>query len=110
MRVRARSLGKCALLRFAELARGENIYYDYVRMLISGQSAGMNAALRMRSDASRFLAVGEHVIDIDTLRLLTRSDGTRLTPKAAAVLLQLARAAGRTLSRDELLNEVWKGT
>jgi Tol biopolymer transport system component/DNA-binding winged helix-turn-helix (wHTH) protein len=79
-------------------------------MLIGGQATGMNAALRMRSDASRFLAVGEHVIDIDTLRVLTRSDGTRLTPKAAAVLLQLARAAGRTLSRDELLNEVWKGT
>ncbi|MGH8172987.1 MAG: winged helix-turn-helix domain-containing protein [Rhodanobacteraceae bacterium] len=70
----------------------------------------MNAALRMRSDASRFLAVGDHVIDIDTLRLVTHSDGTRLTPKAAAVLLQLARAAGRTLSRDQLLNEVWKGT
>ena len=101
---------KGELVRFAELARGENIYYDCIRMLISGQSAGMNAALRMRSDASRFLAVGEHVVDIDTLRLLTRSDGTRLTPKAAAVLLQLARAAGRTLSRDELLNEVGTGT
>jgi Tol biopolymer transport system component/DNA-binding winged helix-turn-helix (wHTH) protein len=79
-------------------------------MLLGSQSASMNAALRIRTDANRFLAVGEHVVDIDTLRLLTRTDGTRLTPKAAAVLLQLVRAAGRTLSRDELLNEVWKGT
>ena len=110
VRVRAHSAWNCGLLRFAELARGENIYYDYIRMLIGGQATGMNAALRMRSDASRFLAVGEHVIDIDTLRVLTRNDATRLTPKAAAVLLQLARAAGRTLSRDDLLNEVWKGT
>jgi len=70
----------------------------------------MNAALRIRSETNRFLAVGEHVVDIDTLRLVTRPDAARLTPKAAAVLLQLAHAAGRTLSRDDLLNEVWKGT
>ncbi len=70
----------------------------------------MNAALLIRSEATRFLAVGEHVVDIDTLRLLTREGEPRLTPKAAAVLLQLVHAAGRTLSRDDLLNEVWKGT
>ena len=70
----------------------------------------MNAALRIRSEATRFLAVGEHVVDVDTLRLLTRPGEPRLTPKAAAVLLQLVRAAGRTLSREDLLNEVWKGT
>ena len=70
----------------------------------------MNAALRIRSEATRFLAVGEHVVDVDTLRLVTRPGAPRLTPKAAAVLLQLVRAAGRTLSRDDLLNEVWKGT
>ncbi|HEY6985910.1 MAG TPA: winged helix-turn-helix domain-containing protein [Rhodanobacteraceae bacterium] len=70
----------------------------------------MNAALLIRSETTRFLAVGEHVVDIDTLRLLTREGEPRLTPKAAAVLLQLVHAAGRTLSRDDLLNEVWKGT
>jgi Tol biopolymer transport system component/DNA-binding winged helix-turn-helix (wHTH) protein len=79
-------------------------------MLIGGQAPGVNPTLRIRSEAMRFLAIGEHVVDIDTLRLLTRAGEPRLTPKAAAVLLQLARAAGRTLSRDELLNEVWKGT
>ena len=79
-------------------------------MLIGGQAPGVNAAIRIRSEATRFLSVGEHVVDVDTLRLLTRPGSPRLTPKAAAVLLQLARAAGRTLSRDDLLNVVWKGT
>lgn len=96
--------------RFAELACRGNLYYDRLRMLIGGQATGVNAALRIRSEATRFLAVGEHVVDVDTLRLLTRPGEPRLTPKAAAVLLQLARSAGRTLSRDDLLNEVWKGT
>ncbi|MEO7325208.1 MAG: winged helix-turn-helix domain-containing protein [Dokdonella sp.] len=70
----------------------------------------MNAVSSIRPDADRFLAVGEHVVDTDTLRLLSRPDGMRLTPKAAAVLLQLVHAAGRTLSRDELIGHVWKGT
>src|SRR5215467_9078512 len=93
----------------AELAYKGNLYYDRLRMLIGGQATGVNAALRIKLEANRFLEVGEHVVDVDTLRLLTRP-GERLTPKAAAVLMQLARAGGRTLSRDELLNEVWKGT
>jgi len=79
-------------------------------MLIGGQATSTSAAIRIRQEAMRFLAVGEHVIDIDTLRIVTSPDAARLTPKAAAVLLQLARAAGRTQSRDDLLNEVWKGT
>ncbi|HJT97935.1 MAG TPA: winged helix-turn-helix domain-containing protein [Rhodanobacteraceae bacterium] len=70
----------------------------------------MSAGVRIRTDARRFLAVGEHIVDVDTLRIVTGPDGARLTPKAAAVLLELARAGGRTLSRDDLLNEVWKGT
>ncbi|MEO6690229.1 MAG: winged helix-turn-helix domain-containing protein [Dokdonella sp.] len=70
----------------------------------------MNAVINVRPGADRFLAVGEHVVDTDTLRLLSRSDGMRLTPKAASVLLELVRAAGRTLSRDELISRVWKGT
>ncbi len=58
----------------------------------------------------RFLAVGEHVIEIDTLRVATKPDASRLTPKSMAVLLHLVDNAGRTMSRDALLDEVWKGT
>jgi Tol biopolymer transport system component/DNA-binding winged helix-turn-helix (wHTH) protein len=79
-------------------------------MLIGGQAPGVNAVLRKSPEKARFLAVGEHVVDMDTLRLVTTPAGPRLTPKASAVLLRLAQAAGRTLSRDELLNDVWKGT
>jgi Tol biopolymer transport system component/DNA-binding winged helix-turn-helix (wHTH) protein len=79
-------------------------------MLIGGQAPGINATHRIREEATRFLAVGEHVVDTDTLRIVTLQGSPRLTPKAAAVLIQLARAAGRTLSRDDLLNVVWKGT
>lgn len=70
----------------------------------------MNAVFTVRQDSERFLEVGDQLVDTDTLRVLTRPEGTRLTPKAAAVLLQLARNSGRTLSRDDLLDEVWKGT
>ena len=80
--------------RFAELACEDNFYYDWLRMLIGGQAPGVNAALRIRSEATRFLSVGEHVVDVDTLRIVTRPGSPRLTPKAAAVLLQLARRRG----------------
>ncbi|MEO6689259.1 MAG: winged helix-turn-helix domain-containing protein, partial [Dokdonella sp.] len=69
----------------------------------------MNAFPNRPPDAGRFLEVGEHVLDLETLRLVTRPD-TKLTPRGAAVLVRLASSAGRTLSRDQLLDDVWKDT
>lgn len=69
----------------------------------------MNVYSQVRVEEGRYLELGAHVVDTDTLRIVTLPD-TRLTPKAAAVLVRLAHAAGRTLSRDELLDAVWKGT
>lgn len=54
------------------------------------------------------LRVGEHVIDIGALRLVTRATYPRLTSKAVAVLLELVRHAGDTVTRDQLLQRVWK--
>src|SRR5450755_3877761 len=54
------------------------------------------------------LRVGEHVIDIGALRLITRATYPRLTSKAVAVLLELVRHAGDTVTRDQLLDRVWK--
>ena len=54
------------------------------------------------------LRVGEHVVDLGALRVVTRPDAARLTSKAAAVLLELARHAGDTVTRDDLLDRVWK--
>jgi Tol biopolymer transport system component/DNA-binding winged helix-turn-helix (wHTH) protein len=55
------------------------------------------------------LRVGDHVVDLGALRVLTRPDQPRLTSKAAAVLLELVRQAGDTVTRDQLLERVWKG-
>ena len=69
----------------------------------------MNALSQVRLEAGRFLEVGAHILDTDTLRLATTPDA-KLPPKAVAVLVRLAHAGGRTLGRDELLDEVWRGT
>src|SRR6476660_8885348 len=53
------------------------------------------------------LRVGEHVIDIGALRIVTRPDHPRLTSKAAAVLIELVRHAGDTVMRDQMLDRVW---
>ncbi|MGJ4730365.1 winged helix-turn-helix domain-containing protein [Luteimonas sp. SDU101] len=53
------------------------------------------------------LRVGAFRIDAGALQVEADGQTTRLTPKAMGVLLALARAPGVTLSRDELLDEVW---
>jgi len=53
------------------------------------------------------LRVGEHVVDIGALRVVTHPEHPRLTSKAAAVLIELVRHAGDTVTRDALLDRVW---
>jgi Tol biopolymer transport system component/DNA-binding winged helix-turn-helix (wHTH) protein len=55
------------------------------------------------------LRIGEHVIDTGALRVLTRPELPRLTNKAVAVLIELVRHAGQTVTRDQLLDRVWTG-
>jgi len=59
---------------------------------------------------ARYLRIGTRLVDRDTHRLLAGDESRRLTPKALAVLVELARAGGRTRSRDELLDSAWRGT
>ncbi len=59
------------------------------------------------SQPNLLLRVGEHILDVGTLRLTTRPEYPRLTSKAVAVLLQLVRHRGTTVTRDELLDRVW---
>lgn len=56
------------------------------------------------------LRVGDDVIDLGTLRVCSRADQPRLTPKAVDVLATLAMQPGQTLSRTELLDRVWPDT
>lgn len=93
----------------ADIAFSRASDHDRLGTLYGAAGAGMNAFSRVRVDAGRFLEVGEHIIDVDTLRIVTKP-GAKLTPKGAALLLRLAHAGGRTLSRDELLDDIWKGT
>ncbi|MGN6518626.1 MAG: winged helix-turn-helix domain-containing protein [Dokdonella sp.] len=55
------------------------------------------------------LRVGDHVVDVGALRVVTRPELPRLTGKAVAVLIELVRHAGATVTRDELLDRVWTG-
>lgn len=74
----------------------------------------LHASHRSESDAllsqsNLRLRVGKHVIDVGALRLITRPDFPRLTNKAVAVLIELVRHVGNTVTRDELLDRVWVG-
>jgi Tol biopolymer transport system component/DNA-binding winged helix-turn-helix (wHTH) protein len=55
------------------------------------------------------LRIGEHVIDVGALRIVTRPESPRLTSKAMAVLIELVRQAGATVTREQLLDRVWVG-
>lgn len=55
------------------------------------------------------LRIGEHVVDTGALRIVTRPELPRLTSKAVAVLVELVRNAGQTVTRDQLLDRVWTG-
>lgn len=64
----------------------------------------------LKANLGKLLRVGDHVFDVGSLRLLGAAQPTRLTPKAMAVLIELARHPGRTLTRTELLDLVWAST
>jgi TolB-like protein/tetratricopeptide (TPR) repeat protein len=52
----------------------------------------------------------EYRFDLETGRLWRAADEVRLTPKAAAVLVELVTHAGEPVSRDHLFTTVWKDT
>ena len=52
------------------------------------------------------LRIGEHVVDTGALRVVTRPDLPRLTSKAIAVLVELVRDVGQTVTRDQLLDRL----
>lgn len=56
------------------------------------------------------LAVDGRAIDDDTHELVIRGNRTPLTPLEFGVLRQLSARAGRTVSRQELLRDVWGTT
>ena len=61
-------------------------------------------------DYKQHLRVGEFRVDPGALVVQADGAAIRLKPKAMAVLLELARQPGITVSRDELLDRVWENT
>ncbi len=72
----------------------------------------MTADLRVLHDVrkpSRF-TLGEFQVDVDSLLMWRKGQEIKLTPKAGAVLRELATHFGRVVSRDELMESVWTNT
>lgn len=55
------------------------------------------------------MRIGEHVVDVGALKVVSNADAPRLSSKAMAVLIELVRHAGNTVTRDRFLDVVWKG-
>ncbi len=86
---------------------------DYVTKPFSTRVvlARLRAHLRSpSSSASTDLVFDELRIDVAGLRVFVGSSEVPLRPKELALLVRLASSAGRVLSRDQLLDDVWDMT
>jgi DNA-binding response OmpR family regulator len=59
------------------------------------------------STSSGDLVFGELRVDVDGHRVFVGSSEVPLRPKEFALLIRLASSAGKVLSRDQLLDDVW---
>ena len=60
-----------------------------------------------RPPAPRYVRVGAWLFEPDACRLHRDGEEQKLTPKSAAVLDELVRAAGQVVARDALFERVW---
>lgn len=63
-----------------------------------------------QADFKRILLIADGRVDLGALTIHREGREIRMTPKAAGVLIELARQPGVTLSRDELLERVWSNS
>jgi len=64
----------------------------------------------MPSDFKQFYEFGPFTLDVFERLLLRRGEPVHLTPKEFETLLALVRGAGRVMSKEELLKEIWPDT
>lgn len=65
-------------------------------------------ALQGLRPAARFVQIGRIVVDLATHAVRREDDTLRLTPKAAEVLKVLLRHEGEPVSRELLIDQVWR--
>lgn len=80
--------------------------------LLEGEVAGIerhidNLVDLQGTDGDLNITVGEIVIDLHHRSVLRQGENVRLTPKEFAVLAELTKSGGRTLTHGQLLNAVW---
>ena len=59
--------------------------------------------------ANGYFRLGDYYIDVGDHRVFHGDQSRHLEPKAMQVLYQLALCAGETVSRQELMDKVWRG-
>jgi Tol biopolymer transport system component/DNA-binding winged helix-turn-helix (wHTH) protein len=64
----------------------------------------------MPSDFKQFYEFDPFTLDVSERLLLREGSPVRLTPKEFETLLALVRGAGRVMSKEELLKEIWPDT
>jgi TolB-like protein/tetratricopeptide (TPR) repeat protein len=67
------------------------------------------AGMERANAADAELRIGDWLIEPTLARVSRAGDVQRITPRAMAVLLHLAKAGGTVVSRNDLLDAVWPG-
>ena len=78
-----------------------------VQTMTAHRKEGIDIDARLAEPNLR-LRVGRHVVDVGALKVANSVDAPRLSSKAMAVLIELVRHAGDTVTRDRFLDVVWK--
>ncbi|MGH9348372.1 MAG: winged helix-turn-helix domain-containing protein, partial [Vicinamibacterales bacterium] len=83
---------------------------DYVTkpFMLAELLARVHAVLRRTSRPAHTVTLGDVVVDFADMRASRRGEELMLNPREFALLHYLAEHAGRVVSREELLREVWR--
>lgn len=70
----------------------------------------MHEPTRPEEPLRKIAEIGDWRVDFETGEMTRPGESTRLEPRWTEVLNCLARQAGRLVSKDDLIHEVWQGS